>query len=415
MQEDNKGFTLVEVVVCTVIISLMLAGLVMAFMSVRKVNYTASKQDVALDLASSMLESLRGVAYTDIGTVDLLPDADSTFLDNDTEKVWIYRNIDRGSGVFKATLAVTPSSKDINDAQFPNVLDIAKDSTVVIDTKTMTTIYGKDEYDKYIRQADNSFEADHSNSYDALTLYELVDMNVEYISGLYEERCREIDEQNELYGGVIIPYPPFGSEAVYGVDEFAFIPEDEILKLVDRELRVYTGNTNTYKEIDCSLIYTMSGVDCERIFGQSKEFEYRIYSSKYLNELDNLYILYEPTDFNKDSVTVVNGNTADETLVYNLFFIVGNTYNKAYANSGIYMADNIQNLEFDYTQASSIDKQVILYTNYEFITPGIYITKKSYNMYESLDARTRLYDVSITIEDENGTNLYSDVKTSILK
>lgn len=433
----NDGFTLVEVVVSFIIICLLLVGLVTAFAAVRKVNTVSSKQDAAISLSSSLLESLEEYKYDDIDEKTFkeglfltgfdLSNLDVDYSETDISKKAIMHNIEKGLGTYKATIEIEPSSDgDTNNFQFPKIGDIASESTIIIDTKTMTAVYEKDEVDKYIKNDDGSYKASHENSYDKLTLYELVNKNREYITKLYEEECRRIDEENEKYEkegiDIVIPYPPFGDDAVWGVDEFAFIPEDEIKKLVTRNMDLYTGIHNEYKQLDCYLYYDVQD-GCEDIFGEDvPTFKYEIYTSKYLHKLTDLYIVYEPTDFIEDEINLVNGkDVVEDSLTYSLFFVVGNKFNDDYIRDNLNTLDKIKvvekidNFTFKYEQKSPSSDLIQLYTNYDLLDNSIYRYKKVSDMYKSNDKYVRLYDVTVIIEDENGSNLYSETNSSVLK
>ena len=425
MKDNNKGFTLIEIVISSVIIGLLLIGLVTAFLSVRTITTTSSKQDTAVSLSNTLLESFRNFKYSDITEANKnnilvatgfdLTNSTVDFNDDSTKKTLVFHNIVKDLGNFKATVEVEPSvDTSINSFNFPQVGDIISDSSVIIDTKTMTANYSKDEYDNYIRDnEDNSFLANNDNSYDNLVLQELRSKNIEYITGLYKEECRRIDELNEVNNDVI-PYPVFGEKAKYGVDKYAFISDNEIKKLISKSMNLYTGTYNNYKQLDCYLSYKVVD-NCYDIFGENNiEFKYDIYTSKYLSDLKNLYIIYEPTEFKSDNIILVNGkDSIEDTLKYNLFFIVGNKYNKDYVSHNNFRT-SVPNLVFKYQQKNPADS-ISLYTNCENLDNSINMYRKSYDLYKSDNTSTKLYNIKVTINDEAGVELYSNVSSSILK
>lgn len=72
--KNDKGFSLVEVLVSMVVVSLLLICLVSAFRATRQLNSVASKRDQAINIASSLMEKLKGTEYETI--------ADNTLEDN---------------------------------------------------------------------------------------------------------------------------------------------------------------------------------------------------------------------------------------------------------------------------------------------------------------------------------------------
>ena len=64
--KNDKGFSLVEVLVSMVVVSLLLICLVSAFRATRQLNSVASKRDQAINIASSIMEKLKGTEYETI-------------------------------------------------------------------------------------------------------------------------------------------------------------------------------------------------------------------------------------------------------------------------------------------------------------------------------------------------------------
>lgn len=460
----NKGFSLVEVIVSSVIIGLLLISLVTAFAAVRKVNTASSKQDAAISLSSALFEGLRGKRYDSITEATFqpknidgisLPGFEDTSLtvgwseEGDT-KIATLHNIVKDLGTFKVTVEMKPSDLKhneikVNDYQFPRITDIALDSTVIIDIKTMTVMYNEDRAKNDGEGEDGSYIADYKYSYDNLVLNELRDKNKTYMQKQYDEICKQIKETNEEFKEAGKPeelwlkYPLSPDEADYSKrdvedetgfreNEFALTP-DEILKTyVSRKMMINTKKYNDeYSQLDCTLTYSIDDNIAE--FGEPiKPFEYEIYSSKYIDKLENLYLVYDyngtsfKNELKEDSIELINGTESsnNDALSYNLFFIVGNLFNNEYTKrANINVPSPIDKFVLNFNQKYPTSL-VNLYTNIEvrpknFTYEYTEFASITYDMYVSQDKYTRLYDVNITVEDENGTNLYSETKSSILK
>jgi prepilin-type N-terminal cleavage/methylation domain-containing protein len=475
----NKGFTLIEVLVSSVIISILLVSLVTAFAAVRKVNTVSAKQDTAISLSTTLLEKLKASSYDEItgdtymsllnigtlGSFKYTGDVDSktsepinwgSYSDDTSTKHIVLDNIESDLAYYKVYIDITPSDdNNYNTYNFPELGDIASSSAVIIDTKTMTASYLINDDGSYQQNDDWSYSAEYDTSYDNLVLQDLKDRNNDYLNKLYSEVCKSLDKQKEEYmieHGIIddgtekgktslkeveamFKYPEFGVDA-----PFILKTDDELKEMVTRTMTIYTGTYNNgYKQLDCKLEYTLDE-GLEDIFGddyldvEDTNLKYEIYSSKYLSDLTDLYIIYEDTIFAKSEsqrniIKLTNGNSPETSLSYNLYFMIEDDYNKSTINNYRVYINNLwknpvhntslSNLSFTYSQGSPTNTLVSIYTNYDlFYTAGTAILDQTINRgssYQQADAYTRLYDITLTVEDSDGANLYSTTQTSILK
>jgi prepilin-type N-terminal cleavage/methylation domain-containing protein len=473
----NKGFTLIEVLVSSVIISILLVSLVTAFAAVRKVNTVSAKQDTAISLSTTLLEKLKASSYDEItedtymsllnigtlGSFKYTGDVDSktsepinwgSYSDDTSTKHIVLDNIESDLAYYKVYIDITPSDDNsYNTYNFPELGDIASSSAVIIDTKTMTASYLINDDGSYQQNDDWSYSAEYDTSYDNLVLQDLKDRNETYLRNLWDEDCKKVDESRDTYmreHGIVdddenkeaiqdveklFPYKEFGVDA-----PFILKTDDELKKIVTRTLNIYTGlYNNGYKQLDCTLVYTLDeGFD--DVFGEGyldvedTNLEYEIYSSKYLSDLTDLYIIYEDTIFFKDTITkrniisLQNGTNPDTTLHYNLFFIVPSDYSenvvdtwREYRNILLTYPSvgTVLNMDFYYKSGTPENNGVVnIYTNYTGLnTVGEGATDQSitHSIIKKSNAYTRLYDITLTVEDSDGANLYSTTQTSILK
>ncbi len=112
--KKNKGFTLMELMVAVAILALVLAGLLMTYVSCILLNQTNINLTKASTEAQLILEELEGRSYAEIqsetiGVLDNLEDGTAEIVVDDTkaarkevvvEVSWIERNRDRNFKLF---------------------------------------------------------------------------------------------------------------------------------------------------------------------------------------------------------------------------------------------------------------------------------------------------------------------------
>ena len=65
---NNRGFTLIEALIAILILSVMLLGLIPAFMKAYNVNQEVSLRDAAMDIAHESLEVLRTKGFSNLSS-----------------------------------------------------------------------------------------------------------------------------------------------------------------------------------------------------------------------------------------------------------------------------------------------------------------------------------------------------------
>lgn len=407
--KNDKGFSLVEVLISMIVVSLLLICLVSAFRATRQLNSVASKRDQAINIASSLMEKLKGVEYESISdnenaVFSLLVENEFEPFDFSTASIvkesalnptYTISGIEGNLSNYKVTLELFPDSySDENNVKFPIFESLNEADTMMLDTYGMNLVFNKND-ENYIKETDEyKYSYSDTNSWDNLALMEFEDRNKAYINKI-------------------------------GVG--AYKTESELKSMIDKEFSIdIKGDTNS-AVISVKINYIMKDSIAPTVIGENIDntVTYDIVRSNTYERLENIYFLYNESFYNSDTIKVNNGvvGNNDSSIPFNLFVLVQNEYNKdAVKNimnlrSDIYKKATANKLNFKYNQVSPVANLLTLYTNCDkvkVISPIIKRVDTNY-AYRQGESRTRYYGVKITVTDGSDTFLYSTVESGILK
>jgi prepilin-type N-terminal cleavage/methylation domain-containing protein len=112
--KNEKGFTLIEVVIAIGILGIIAAAFMAALAGASRALFTADERATAESLARSQMEYFKSQPYSDNGTYTKLPDGD---IPEGYDIVWppTVDNVTGQSGLQKITITVrhTVNSKDV--------------------------------------------------------------------------------------------------------------------------------------------------------------------------------------------------------------------------------------------------------------------------------------------------------------
>lgn len=433
--KNDKGFSLVEVLISMVVVSLLLICLVSAFRATRQLNSVASKRDQAINIASSLMEQLKGKEYETFEKDDNLNSLFKFPKYYDTQNMTVVKNVSSNptytiSGIegnlsdYKVTLELFPDTySDENNVKFPAFESLNEDSTVIIDTYGMNLVYDKNG-DDYVQDSDGyKYNYSESGSWDNLMLLEFKDRNEAYIDKIYQEKCDEIDAYNLAHvdSGIILSYPEFG------VEPYKYKTEDELKQLIDKKYSINVEKHPNYDIISSNIVYKMKDSLAPSIIGADVDntVTYDIIRSNTYEKVKNVYFLYNESFCDTDTIEVQNGvdNDSSSSADFNLFVLVMNEYNRDSIDnilnlrSDIFKTVNANKLSFSYNQVSPSADLLTLYTNCNQVTTTTSIVKRidTNYAYRKASKRTRYYGVKITVTDDNDVFLYTTVESGILK
>lgn len=413
---NNKGFTLVEVIVCSIVITLLTISLVTAFAAIRQVNKGSADTDTAVGIADSVIEQLRNIKYDDITDAKLsskitLPSdytgySYSSVTKAENSKSFEINGISYDAGYFNTSVTISPRDNDINGFKFVSIGDIASSTTCIVDTRSFNTLYRAD----FKKNDDGSYIDNDALCYDNLMINELMVQNSQYIEGKYNDLAEKTD-------GIDMP--------AWGTGEYKLATADDIYPSLYKTMDITFTKDGDMYTVNAFVNYKISRAD---LFGKpviTKQFK-QIDNKKYKN-LTDLYIIYEKTKCVSDIINIyngaknINGESINNAVKLNLFFIIPNKYNSDYTilnkSLGNYTAIIPSNLKINpLKQVNPDPKLITCYTNVKNLNLGSAVANIIPNeRINKEESRVHYYDVNIDVTDSSGASVYSETKTTTLK
>lgn len=436
---DNKGVTLIEVLVATVLLGFVVLPTLNTFSLARYTNVNTEKYLEAEQLSTALVEKFRDVSFKEIADMceykngpaelyneanDILKakvsDADFAIAKVDDDTYTLTANVRKKRENFKVTIDVhSDNSYAINEYKFPVLENIYMDNTCVINPTGDTIEFNKSD-DGYIQLGDTIkyYEYNTKDCYDNRVIDFYVNAHENYVRKKWKKKCDEIDKFNKAHEkeGIKLEYPEFG------VDEFELMTVDEIKKLISKETYIEVRQGTTFTFVNSNITYKLDQMasdgwkeviepeENKEAVNKSRQVEYTLNSkSKYMH-LNNLYYMIVPlsSGWKSDTTVIKNGNSLSSVNKFNLFIDVqpfdsdGNEY------SG---TPDIK------IESASPEQDIVLYTNCDGLdrSTNMSIANTVKNIERILtkheQPQRRGYTMDISIENQDGSTLYNK-KTS---
>ena len=441
MKRDNRGVTLVEVIVTTVLLGIVIFPTLNTFSLSRYTNLTSKKYIKAEQLSTSTLENIYNISYNNI--VDTynyrlepkyneLNDIINNKLDknnweinkvNDNEYI-LSREENIKYEDYKISLDIKEHNYNgINNYEYPIIENLYTDNTCIINP-TGNTIDFKIEDGKYIQHMDSIkyYEYNTSNSYDNRVVSFYESANISYIKKKWQRACEKIDKFNLEHEkeGIKLEYP------VLGEDEYQFASVDEIKSLISKEttIEVYKGKTFTF--VNSSITYELNQLDNngnwhaiiedeenKEAVNKNRSVTYALLSNSKYTELNNIYYMVVPLSdsWKSDTVTLKNGRDMGSVIKFNMFI-----------DMQPFDSDNNESNklpEIKFTSASA-NKDIHLYTNDSNIGYSNPTIANTVNNIDNIltkheDKNAKAYDIELQITNKNGSTVYIRRKSNNIK
>ena len=450
MNTDNRGATLLEVIVAVVLLGIVTVAGMNAFGVARQTNNIANKYLQAENLATTILEESHNLDFDYLSS-----GADSWYLnpsstecvihipDNmSTTNSWVLSSSDENSDSaidkinltlddisgnkvrYNVELSLSDISYDdnYNQRQFVKLDTISSDNTSIIDSVGATNIYSIDGSDfiyGYNTDDLKYFVQNSSNSYDNQVIDHFSELNMAYVTYKWREECSRIDAFNEAHKdeGIVIDYPILGEEPYAPVSE-------DVIKAHLSKTTVVTVNTNSmFTFVNAKLKYDLvqnTGSGWVPII----EDENNMSNTSRTKEYTVVYVELSD-DWYSEEIVVNNGTDAFNSTEFNLYIVKQpfNSDGEAIQSIGYVDAENSVPLYIaNKTTVNSFNpsKGITIYTNTNLTLSSAGIadsvnklfTDKMHLLY---DKYTRLFDVSIVVRDDYGNALFSKKITNALK
>lgn len=439
-KQQNSGFTLVEVIVATVISSILFAGLIFAYRSLWSVNSLSLKKDQGVNLATTLIEELSTKRFSTLNEEELginipnsfdLSNSTTDIINNaDGSKKIIITNIAGKSFDYNAIIDVKPSDYiEENKLQFPDVryLDDTHNCVLAYNSEANKFKMTDDIYDKGL---ENEYLRDFEHYYDRMAFQSFLNKHLSYVNSIYVDEYSRILTYNSLHPDNELPLPKIDDyTSILNEDNFIGYFKD----IVSRSTYIEIYNNRDFINVTAELVYTLDdnkAQDLVDLINSSTILNIDNLTGSYGNE-ESIYLLRDSTYYDMKSIIVeyepsicfednfyINSSTSN--LLYgdkefDLYFYVSEKYtdfNKTqkYKHAVLNEFNLVQDLPA---------KLVNVWTNSPEIRDTLITcgTLQSVNLAttKKADATARMYSVEIAIEDLSGTNVYSTIESNVLK
>ena len=384
LMANNKGATLLEVIIAVVLLGIIATSSMDAFSVARKSNLIANRYMQADDLSMLILEEAHNIDFDDFiryseDAEDEKAYLDSTYLDpesqycklkipskynlngnkwvktvseGDSTKVTLTLNNITGRRVsFNATLTLDTSEykDDYNETQFPVLDTITNGNTAIIDAIGSTLIYKREDGEYVHAYTDQEtlkyFLSSHAATYDNKALNAFKELNKQYVRRKYDEACAAIDDFNEE-NETDVPYPDFDSETgefEYGGDHYAYATDSEIKRHLKKTTTVSLSNDDLFTFLSADIQYELKqsvggtwyniieDQEDSTLENANRKQTYSLNNTSKYIRLSNLYFMYVPlsSDWKTnnawgsdiDNLVINNGIDVDDSVDINIYLV----------------------------------------------------------------------------------------------
>lgn len=313
LKKNNKGFTLLELIVTVVILALITAPFLSSFASASKTNVKSKRIQEANELSQRIIEQFKG------SSVDkMVNDYGLTFVENriDTTDMKYSKNSKfytgtvRGTSLptgftsgYSADIKLTPAKSIVNeDNVIPVVEKLKKENCVVIagNITQYDTISGATGRDVKVRVWKDSSTSKYK-----------VELTIQYKNGIANvgspKTIPSIPWEYDVIPSIYILYVPMGTPPVLSNDTIC-IDNDlygSDLEQVDADGNTYRGTLNTYiiqQDEAPGSSYSYTNVNSNGVWVEEKKDDGTDIFNKYLSDL------LDPTNGAKLTNTVLHTN-----------------------------------------------------------------------------------------------------------
>lgn len=436
--QQNSGFTLIEVIVSVVVVSILFIGLIFAFNAIWKVNGLSSQKDQASNITTTIVEELSSTSYADIDNdykfifPSQLDTTNTvyTITEGVNKKTIKIENISGRVYSYNAIIDIIPNEdSDINKVKFADVTYLDDTTNCIISLNNEINEFKKDSDDNYERNADGSYVRYKDYFYDELALQGFLNKHLQYINTIYSDACDNV-MRNNLISETKLPLPKL--EDYYSdITEENYI--DYLKDIVKRNIYIDVVNHKTYVDVTVRLEYQVDDIKSQELVNSlhsqgklsnsinsllgsySNVEELYVMRNATYYDMKNMIIEYIPTICYNENIYFEN-NT--ESLAYgdkefNLYFYVTDKFkNNAAVN---YPTIDLNSFIFKQDLAN---KKVDVYTNSPTIKTYLdssgYVKNVTLSSNKDADTDVRMYDVQIEINNVNGDQVFSTVQSNVL-
>lgn len=438
-KRNDEGFTLVEVVVTMVVLSLLVLGVTFTYQNIAKINNISSKKGNANQLSQSLLDQISEVNFSDIveeniPTMFRYP----SYIDTTNMMVTDYRksatndvsfkinHLEGNLSDFNVEFNISPASyvTNYNIFKFSLIKYMSNEDAFVVNDMCDTTSWVIDESDSFTQANDLTREyltRNDAMSYDAQAALAFQIANQSQLYKRYEKWAEELGNN-----GISYSESPF-AELELDTDKIYNLLDKKTTLLVEKPENTIFVKISVVAEytLNPSYISSLGGyfstiTNFEDLFDGEQTKTITISSQRYLT-LNDVYVLYWGTKCKTDNYAIDN----DCNLPLNIFFFIETEYNAQEIINGKFGEDPTSQIPvpsnlkaISYTQESPTIDLIKMYTNIEntSVIESMHLVSNIFTNpnYRESSTTVRMYEVSIIVRDEAGHLLLNTAEKTVL-
>lgn len=334
-KEENKGFTLVELLVCVAILAIISVPLLNSFFVAGKTNEKAKEIQRTTTLAQNIMETVKGQNLSQLkilfGSSNLIGlnlnepyDITNSFVEVKSEDLvngryeYCIKRVKDGIGEYdvyitlNSALYKTESDAVQNKYQMPKITNLTGDKIAVIDPEGYSASWSSyvDASGKTIYSKDTSTNMDN--------------MIITYFYYLHLAYIDYLTMQNQAAGYVVNIIPDtFSTEQIK-----SFITKETSIVATNGS-KLDGSNDTSVVNLTSKITYSIPGADKVTGDVSGLHTEYQVFSKTFktsdgTNPLEQIYLFYNRSDFPEDVVVIKNSsiNEAELNIVDQLTGVV---------------------------------------------------------------------------------------------
>lgn len=391
-KQRNSGFSLVEVIVSMVLLTIVTLSTMMIFQRMQKKNIESVSYQDGISVGNTILDSIETASFKKLSNEDkvknLLQGYTILGYSSQSESVTFTASNEE----YIADVSISKGDNDVNTVLFPKVDSLNAEDTCVLNLGN--------------READE-INSKKGTDYDEEASQVFINRNKSYIAEL-------IGQDRDVF--------------------YTTLDKESICSIVNRKVHIDLNYIGGYTNVSGYITYELDKEkNDDYCYVRDDEREYTIQLPLQQGITKNLYLIYALPEYNSDKITfslTKDFISAFAEEPFKLFFM---------AQNSSYITGNVDGLTFDTdaeynsrlgisveTEIPVVTERIKCFSNSTVIktkieynaSPAIkYTTTSDDNDYTAseLEQDIKLYNVSVTVKDKDGVNIYSTNGTSVLQ
>nr|WP_294492286.1 type II secretion system protein [uncultured Anaerosporobacter sp.] len=351
-KEENKGFTLVELLVCVAILAIISVPLLNSFFVAGKTNEKAKEIQRTTTLAQNIMETVKGQNLSQLkilfGSSNLIGlnlnapyDITNSFAEVKSEDLvngryeYCIKRVKDGIGEYdvyitlNSALYKTESDAVQNKYQMPKITNLTGDKIAVIDPEAYSA-----SWNSYVdASGETIYSKDTSTNMDNMIITYFYNLHMAYLDYLTMQNQAVADAMNadrvanglpaNVVANPLPSYYPYSYNQIKG-----FITKETSI-VATNGIKLDGSYDTSVVNLTSKISYSIPGTDKVTGDVSGLHTEYQVFSKTFktsdgTNPLEQIYLFYNRSDFPEDVVVIKNSsiNEAELNIVDQLTGVV---------------------------------------------------------------------------------------------